>query len=159
MKIRDIMHTDVKCCSPDSPLDSVALTMWNNDCGAVPIIDEQGKPVGIVTDRDIAIGGAIQHKPLWEMKSIDVAMNRSLYTCTADDDIAGALELMQRNQIRRLPVVDKQGKLTGILSLGDVVTHTGNSRSNRQTEIPEDATLAMLKAVVSHNQVPSIASA
>ncbi|HSB96075.1 MAG TPA: CBS domain-containing protein [Spongiibacteraceae bacterium] len=150
MQVREIMHTDVKSCSPDCALDAVALTMWNNDCGAIPIVDKQGKPIGIVTDRDIAMGSAIQHKPLWNIKSIDIAQNRSLFMCALDEDIFKALELMQHNQVRRLPVVDNQGKLAGILSLGDVVANTGNSQGHRKAGIPETATLSTLKAVVSH---------
>lgn len=155
MKISEIMHSKVKSCSPESYLDAVALEMWNNDCGAIPIVDQQQKPIGIVTDRDIAMGSAIQHKPLWDIKSIDVAQNRTLHICKIDDDISDALESMKVNQIRRLPVVDKQGKLVGMLSMGDVISHTGNSGTLRKSEISEDKTLAALKAV-SHRQTPHL---
>lgn len=150
MQVRDIMHTDVKFCSPESPLDTVALTMWNHDCGSVPIVDNQGRPIGIVTDRDIAMGCAIQHRPLWDIKSIDIAKDRSLFTCRLDEDISTALELMQQKQIRRVPVVDQEGKLAGILSLGDVVAHTGNGHGHRKSAIREESMLTTLKAVVAH---------
>ena len=151
MKIKEIMHTGVKSCSPESALDAVALEMWNNDCGVVPIIDDEGKPVGIVTDRDIAIGGAIQHKPLWEIKSKDITRNRQLFMCKTDDDISAALELMKQNQVRRLPVVDEHGRLAGILSLCDVFTHTDSAKGHgRKAQISDDMALATMRAVVSH---------
>ena len=59
MNVGEIMTQAVKFCGPDSDLESVAMDMWNHDCGCIPVVDENGKPVGIITDRDIAMAGAL----------------------------------------------------------------------------------------------------
>ncbi|MEJ2565196.1 MAG: CBS domain-containing protein [Gammaproteobacteria bacterium] len=121
MRVSDVMERDVRTCSPDDSLEAVAMTMWNNDCGAVPIIGQSGEPLGIITDRDIAMSCALNHKPLWELHARDVANNRSLYTSREGDDIQSALNTMQTHRVRRLPVVDDSGHLRGIVSMDDVI--------------------------------------
>ncbi len=121
MKVRDVMEKDVKSCGPDDTLESLAMTMWNNNCGSVPVTDSSGTPIGIITDRDIAMSSALNHKPLWELCSREVTNSRPLYTCNEKDDIHAALEAMQAYQVRRLPVIDDSGHLKGIISIDDIV--------------------------------------
>lgn len=152
MLIKEIMHSEIKSCSAETYLDAVALEMWNNDCGAIPIVDPEYKPIGIVTDRDIAMVSALQHKPLWEIQSIDIAQNRTLYTCKIDDDIFDALESMKTHRIRCLPVVDEHGQLVGILSMDDLISYTENHERTQKTALPENTTATALKALADHAQ-------
>lgn len=121
MKVREIMERDVKTCHLEDTLESSAMMMWNNDCGSLPVIDSSGKPIGMITDRDIAMSSALNHRPLWDLHARDVTSNRPLYVCRENDDVRSALEAMQSHRVRRLPVVSDGGQLRGIISIDDVV--------------------------------------
>ena len=119
MNVTDIMVSDVRTCSPDTNLESAALMMWDNDCGSLPIVDDGGTPIGLITDRDIAMASARNHKSLWDIKTSELMSDGPLFTCKPDDDIKSALELMQTQKVRRLPVTDNSGHLEGMLSIDD----------------------------------------
>ena len=70
-----------------------------------------GLPVGMITDRDISMGSALNHQPLWNLSAEQVTNNRKVFTCSTDDSLETALEIMQSEQIRRLPVVNQEGEL------------------------------------------------
>lgn len=147
MKVTDVMQKDVKTCSPDDTLESVALMMWNNDCGSAPVIDQSGTPTGIITDRDITMSCALNHKPLWDLRTKDVTNNRPLYTCKEKDDMSSALETLQTHRIRRLPVVDDAGHLHGLISIDDIVACS----KEKMPGISFQDTMNTLKAVCTHH--------
>ena len=155
MNVKEVMVKKVATCHMDTPLNSIAMTMWNNDCGCVPVVDEQNKPVGMVTDRDIAIGAALQHKPLWEITARDITNGRPVYNCGSGDDVHQVLDLMREHSVRRLPVVNRQGKLAGIVSFGDVIASADTSAN---AELPFSETAGMLKAVSGHHSAQYAAS-
>src|SRR5208282_6872862 len=118
MKVEQLMKRDVKVCRTDDTLNSATRLMWECDCGCIPVIstDGDGALVGIVTDRDVAIAAYTQGKPLSAIP-VSTAMARNVIACHASDGISQAEALMRDNQVRRLPVVDRQERLVGILSL------------------------------------------
>jgi CBS-domain-containing membrane protein len=93
--------------------------MWNSDCGFVPVVDPDGRVVGIVTDRDICMGAYTQGRPLHEI-NVEIVMSREVFVCRPSDSPAQAQALMQQHKVRRLPVVDGEERVIGILSLGDI---------------------------------------
>ena len=119
MKIRDLMTESVSTCKAQDSLSKPAQIMWDSDCGAVPVVDEQRRVIGVITDRDIAMAAYLQGKTLAESRVFTV-MSRDVETISPDDSPAMAELVMQRRQVRRLPVVDDAGKLLGIVSLGDL---------------------------------------
>ena len=121
MHVNEVMHTPAECCTPGTDLEAVAKLMWDHNCGAIPVVDDSNKPIGMLTDRDIVMGSFLNHKPLWEISSKDVTNKRPLFTCNSDDDIRNAMITMEREKVRRLPVVDDKGELQGILSMDDIV--------------------------------------
>ncbi|MFA7095178.1 MAG: CBS domain-containing protein [Gammaproteobacteria bacterium] len=148
MKVHDAMVRDVQACSADSNLESVATVMWDGNIGAVPVVDEGGKPIGMVTDRDIAMAAALNHKPLWELTSQQVVRDRTVYTCHMQDDVKTAMKIMWAQKIRRLPVVDSAGKLQGILSIDDIIELAERGMRGQGTpELSYDDTMNTLKAV------------
>lgn len=155
MKVKEAMVTNVFTCKPDTTMDSVAQMMWDNDCGCIPVVDEQNTPVGIITDRDIAMGSALQHKPLWEMTAESICNHRPLYSCKMSDDIHKALDNMKEHCVRRLPVIDRKGKLAGIVSLGDVLAST-DAANGAGLKFAEMA--GMLKAVSEHHTQPMLSA-
>ena len=76
MKIRDVMHQPVKCCDSSASLDQVASEMWNDDLGIVPIVDQEHRLLGVVTDRDIAMAATLKHKPLWEISAQRLSVSK-----------------------------------------------------------------------------------
>jgi CBS domain-containing protein len=113
------MTPNPACCVATTPLRDVARMMLDNDCGQIPVVDESQRPIGVVTDRDIAVRGvARQISP--EESPVKQIMTEDACWCYADDSVDEALSLMSTAQIRRLPVVDRDKRLVGILSLGDV---------------------------------------
>lgn len=119
MKVRDVMSKDVQVARPGDTLQDVASRMASGDFGFMPVADGD-KLIGTITDRDIVIravaGGAGGSSPVVEY------ISRDAKTAYADDDLKTVLEAMGDKQIRRLPVLDKDDRLVGVVSLGDLST-------------------------------------
>jgi CBS domain-containing protein len=123
MKVGDLMTRGVRTCRISDTLSEAAQIMWENDCGAVPVIDEGGRVVSIVTDRDICMASYTQGRPLHEI-AVTSAASKRLVAARADDSLHRAEELMRTAQVRRLPVIDEQGRPVGILSITDLARYT-----------------------------------
>ena len=152
MQVKEVMSHHVSCCNANTPLDQMAMLMWNSDCGFLPITDDAGHPVGIVTDRDIAMAGALNHKPLWELNGATLAGHNPIYTCQPEDDIKIALNQMLQHKVRRLPVIGDNGTISGVLSIDDIVACAERGRRGLGTpELSYDDAMVALKAVVKHH--------
>lgn len=137
MKVKELMTPDVKYCTLDTNLAAAAKIMWEGDCGAVPVTDESGRVVGMITDRDICIAGATRSRTEGEIPVQDV-ISKAVYTCTPGDDVRAALDTMRTRKVRRLPVVAPDGRLAGILSIRDIASQ---ARSGKGAEISPEAVL------------------
>ena len=115
----DVMTFDPACCSPETTLDQVAKMMKENDCGEIPIVDGDGRPIGVVTDRDIICRVVADGlNPL--LHTADSCMSSPVLTVPADTPLDQVVSLMQDRQVRRVPVVDEGGCCAGIISQADV---------------------------------------
>ena len=128
MKVREIMTSDVKTCRPETSLAEVVKLMWERDCGVLPVVKSDGRVSGMITDRDICVALATRGQTADRIAVHDVIAETAC-TCSLEDDAIVALKTMKSQRVRRLPVVDGEGGLKGILSLNDVVTHTGAASS------------------------------
>ena len=124
MHVRDLMTSDVKTCRPETNLAEAVREMWEGDCGALPVVSDEGRVAGVITDRDICIAVATRGRSPDRIAVREVARDH-VHTCLPDDDVTAALQTMKLHKIRRLPVVDAEGHLRGMLSLNDIVTHAG----------------------------------
>ena len=119
MKVRDVMSKDVQVARPGDTLQDVAARMSTGDFGFMPVADGD-QLIGTITDRDIVVravaGGAAGTSPVVEY------ISRDPHTARADDDLKTVLDAMGTKQIRRLPVLDKDDRLVGVVSLGDLST-------------------------------------
>lgn len=119
MKVRDLMSKDVQVARPGDTLQEVARRMHDGDFGFMPVADAD-RLIGTITDRDIVIraiaGGVSPSAPVVEF------ITRDPHTARADDDLKTVLDAMGSRQIRRLPVLDKDDRLVGVVSLGDLST-------------------------------------
>ena len=134
MKIKDIMTPNPKACSPTSTLADVAHYMWDYDCGIVPVVFEGGKVVGLITDRDICMAAAMKGQNLGNIAVEDV-ISGQVFSCKTEDDVQKALELMRDKKVRRLPVIDEDGMLIGMLSMNDIVLKAGEVKNGKKFEI------------------------
>ena len=122
MKIEKVMTRDAHVCSPADTMNHAAQMMWEGDCGFLPVVDG-GRVVGVVTDRDICMGAYTQGVPLWGAPVASV-MSNELWTCRPGDDIRDVEGLMKEKMIRRVPVVDPEGALVGVVTIGDLARCT-----------------------------------
>jgi predicted transcriptional regulator len=118
MKVKDAMHEGCEWVSPDTRVTEIAKLMRKSDIGAVPV-GENDKLVGMVTDRDICCKGVANGHDIDMLTARDV-MSVGIAYCRDSDDVEDAAELMERRRIRRLPVIDKNKRMVGMLSLGDI---------------------------------------
>ncbi len=118
MKVKDAMHKGVAWVAPDISVAEIAAVMRDEDVGAVPV-GENDRLIGIVTDRDIAVRAWANGADSQQLTARDV-MSGPITYCLADEDIEDAVRLMEKNKIRRLPVINKQKRMVGMLSLGDI---------------------------------------
>jgi CBS domain-containing protein len=112
------MTTEVGSCRPDSGMDEAASTMWASDLSCLPVVDEGDRVVGIVTDRDICMAAFTQGKSLSAIP-VREGMTRKVFTCADTDSIEQAVRTMIEHAVRRLPVVDSDGRLLGVVSRDD----------------------------------------
>lgn len=121
MKISEIMTENPVCCTDTMSLQEAARMMAEKDCGSIPVVQslENKKPIGMVTDRDITIRTVAQNKNPLEM-IVAEAMTDNPVTVTPETSVEDCCETMERNQIRRVPVVDWAGHLCGIVALADI---------------------------------------
>jgi CBS domain-containing protein len=149
MKIQDIMTRPVESCRDRTDLAAAAMIMWRQDCGVVPVVDMEEKVVGVITDRDICIAVATRHRRPEELAVGDVMANR-LFTIRPDDDVRAALDTMRHERIRRLPVVDANQRLVGVLSLNDIVRAAKPVTARGTGELNANDVLETLKTICVH---------
>jgi CBS domain-containing protein len=119
MKVADVMTSDIVTCKSDDTLNRAAQLMWERRCGCVPVLDEAGKAVGIVTDRDVCMAAYTQGRRL-DAVPVATAMSRAVWTCPAAASVEDAEDVMAAHGIHRLVVLDDEGRPCGILSLHDL---------------------------------------
>ncbi len=121
MSVQSIMTPNPVCCTKSTPLQEVAKLMLDNDCGQIPVVAGNGsnRPIGVVTDRDIVIRLVAQGTDASKSPAGD-AMSTPCVTVSCDTSLRECCDVMESNQIRRVPVVDAQGELCGIVALADI---------------------------------------
>ena len=144
MKVKEIMTGDARVCDLNASLADAAKTMWHNDCGVLPVLKDGKEVVGLITDRDICMGIAMRDRNPSAI-SVEEVMSGALYSVTPEDDIHQALDTMQAQRVRRLPVIDQEGQLKGILSLNDVTLHAAD-----ETELSFGDVMNTYKSICAH---------
>jgi CBS domain-containing protein len=117
-KVHEVMTDRPRCVTPDTPVSEAAELMATEDVGSLPILDGETL-AGVITDRDIVVRAVAKKKDPQGMPVRDVA-SRDLVTVRQEEDLSEALKLMAAHQVRRLPVVDDDNRLVGVLAQADV---------------------------------------
>ncbi|MDQ3001537.1 MAG: CBS domain-containing protein [Fibrobacterota bacterium] len=135
MKIKEIMTENPICCVGETNLEEVARMMVENDCGAIPVVEDQEnwKPVGIITDRDIICRAVAEGKNPLEMTAGEV-MTASPVTASQEASVEECIREMEIHQLRRILVVDDSGSCSGIVALADIALHTGDKETGEVVE-------------------------
>src|SRR5688572_30350025 len=119
MRVSDVMSAPVRTVGPEDTLQAAARVMWKHACGALPVVDGAGHVVGIVTDRDVCLSAMIQEDSV-EMLRVAGAMSPVVHACRADETLRHAEDAMRCYQVRRLPVLDQDDRVVGMLSIDDL---------------------------------------
>jgi CBS domain-containing protein len=118
MKVKDAMHKGAEWVAPDAPIADVARKMRDLDIGAIPV-GENDRLIGMVTDRDIACRAVANGASLGKLTARDV-MSKGILYCRDSEDLEDAMRIMEQKQVRRLPVINDNKRMVGMLSLGDI---------------------------------------
>lgn len=152
MKVKDIMIHPVRSCGPETNLAAAAMMMWDSDCGVLPVVNFEGKVIGMITDRDVCMAAATRSRPAAEITVFET-ITGEVYACAPGDDVHAAMETMAKHQVRRLPVVDRDGRLAGLLSLNDIALHAGEAKGWRAPAITYEDLARTLKAIDAHRRL------
>jgi CBS domain-containing protein len=140
MLVSHAMSAPARTCRASTQLGQAARMMTVYNCGCLPVVDDGGHLIGVITDRDVSSTVAARHQNPWQLAVRD-AMTKDVESCTADDPIERALEIFGLVGVRRLPVVDRAGHVKGVLSVDDLVLHAGKAG------LSDEAVLSTLKSV------------
>lgn len=128
MRIEQLMKSPAISCSVDGTAALAAKLMWDHDVGVIPLLGDDQRVVGIITDRDLAMAAYTQGKPFSSMP-LRSCMSKSVFSCRPTDSFEVAERLMREKQVHRLPVIDAAGKLCGMVSLNDLARSVLSQRS------------------------------
>jgi CBS domain-containing protein len=139
------MTPDLRVCSPTTNLAAAAALMLDGDCGILPVV-ENGKLMGVVTDRDLYIALATRDKRASELTVGDVA-TRDVLTCRPDEDVHAVLAAMRSRRVRRIPVEGFGGTIQGIVSMNDLLLAAGPRKAIRSDDV-----VATYQAICAHHK-------
>jgi CBS domain-containing protein len=141
MKVDQIMTPSPATCGTTDNLAQVAERMWDANCGIVPVVDDIGRILAVITDRDICIAAATRGLAPGEIRANEM-QRKPVISCRPDDNVKDALRLMAEHRVRRLPVTSDEGILHGIVSLDDITMAAGARNGVSGAEV-----LATMKAI------------
>ncbi len=146
MKVEEICTRAARSCTRETSLADAADILWDADCGILPVVDEAGRVVGVVTDRDICMALALTGQPAADMP-VGPLLGPVLHTCRLTDELRDALCTMRTRKVRRLPVVDGAGVLQGVLSLSDVALAAKPERLAGPSDVSDEDLALALKTI------------
>ncbi|WP_447976679.1 CBS domain-containing protein [Candidatus Nitrospira bockiana] len=156
MKVKEVMTREVQCCGPHTNLMEAAKMMWDRDCGVLPVVNTEVKVLGMITDRDICMSVATKNRAPADITVWDT-ISQNLKTCAPDachpnDDVREALHTMAAQQVRRLPVIDEDGILQGVLSITDLIRRVDDATEHKRSLTCPDI-LDALKAIARNRRL------
>jgi CBS domain-containing protein len=155
MKVEQLMQRSVQTCRAHDALNRAAQIMWENDCGCVPVVDDAGCAIGMITDRDVCMAAYTRGRTLGEI-DVGSVMTATPRACRPQDTVREAETIMCTAQVRRLPVVDNENRLVGILSLNDIALEAqrGHAASSRSQDGVHDTEVCDTLGAIGQRHVP-----
>lgn len=158
MKVKEVMTATPCYCHSETNLGSATELMWNGNCGFLPVEAEDGKVIGVLTDRDICVALGTRNQLPGDV-TVGEIMSGKLYSCDPDDEIHIALQTMKEGNVRRLPVIAKDGNLVGVVSLDDVMLCAEPTRMGRHPELSSDEVVRAYCAIARRQVARGVAKA
>lgn len=152
MKVREAMTELPSFCRVETNLGSAAELMWNANCGFLPVQNKEGKVVGVVTDRDMCIALGTRNRLPGDI-SVGEVMSGTLFACGPADDVHTALQTMRSAKVRRLPVIEPNGSLVGVISMDDIVSEAESAPFGKKTGISVDEVVRTFQQIL-HREAP-----
>ena len=136
MRVEQLMSRDIWTCCLEDSLDRAAQIMWDHDCGCLPVVSGNGVPKleGLLTDRDICMCALFRGRPLHDL-GVSEAMAKDVQACKPTDSLRAAEQAMSARQVRRLPVVDEQNTVVGMISLADLAREAAQENHGPKPEV------------------------
>jgi CBS domain-containing protein len=148
MRVEQLMARQVQSCTPQDSLGRAAQLMWEHDCGCLPVLASpfSMRVVGVITDRDICMAALFKDRPLHELTVADTMSGR-VHSCRPADSLLDAEQAMRAAHVRRLPVVDAEGALVGMLALADLAREASRENTLPTRQIAESEVNETLAAI------------
>jgi CBS domain-containing protein len=134
MKANEIMTPQPVCVTPDTPVSEAARLMKDQNVGMLPVVQAEGSKrlIGVITDRDIALRHVAEGHASGDCP-VSEAMSEHVTTAKPDADLDDVMDIMGREQVRRIPIVDERGELVGVVAQADVVLHAKDEKKAERT--------------------------
>jgi len=146
MKVVDVMMGTPYFCRPETNLGVATELMWTGNCGFLPVVQNDGKVIGVITDRDICIALGTRGRPSGEV-TVAAAMSPGVYACAPEEDIHAALRAMREGHVRRLPVITREGALVGVISMDDVLLRAEPPTLGKAPELSSEEIVKTFRAI------------
>jgi len=156
MKIRDLMTKHVASVHATDSTAVAARMMWDCDCGAIPVLDDDGCVIAMITDRDICMAALMRDRAPSAIP-VSEAMSHDLQCCGPDDNVSAAEQMMRAHQVRRVPIVDRERRPLGMLSLADIARASDHHPGRGARPVPAEEvaeTLAEICTMPARNTNP-----
>ena len=147
MKVKEVMTGTPYCVSLQANLGTATELMWKGNCGFLPVVDEEKKVCGVLTDRDICVALGTRCQTAGDVCVVDV-VQRKVYSCDPEDDVHMALQTMREGHVRRLPVVDASKNLAGVVSMDDILLHAEPSSFGNEPELSANEVVRTYRTIM-----------
>ena len=158
MNVSQLMNRSVETCGPDENLATAAGRMWHRDIGCLAVLGNEGKVVGMITDRDVCMAALMAGRALHEIP-VSRAMSKEVHCCAPSDSLIAAEEQMRSRQVRRLPVLDADAQLVGMVSLNDLAREAERNVGRKGRAVSAEEITVTLAAVTRARQTKDLTAA
>jgi len=158
MKVKEVMMRTPYHIPLEANLGMATELMWKGNCGFLAVVDAEKKVCGVITDRDICVALGTRNRTAGEV-AVEQVVQRKLHACSPEDDIHIALQTMMDEHVRRLPVVDLNGNLVGVVSMDDLVLRAEPSRIGREPELSSEEVVRGYRTILKKDLPVSVKKA
>ncbi|HXH66532.1 MAG TPA: CBS domain-containing protein [Candidatus Limnocylindrales bacterium] len=158
MKVKEVMTGTPYHIPLDANLGMATELMWRGNCGFLPVVDAQKKVCGVLTDRDICVALGTRNQTAGQVL-VEEVVQRKVFACNQEDDIHIALQTMREGHVRRLPVVDYNGDLAGVVSMDDLLFRAEPERAGKATELSADEVVRGFRTIMAKDLPVSLKKA
>ena len=152
MKVKEVMMGTPYYTSLEANLGIATELMWKGNCGFLPVVDAENKVCGVITDRDICVALGTRNQTAGDVR-VEEVVQRKVFACNPEDDVHICLQTMREGHVRRLPVVDYNGNLTGVVSMDDLLMRAEPNRVGREPELSAEEVVRGYRTIM-HKDLP-----